>query len=205
MTTENTAAPHGQIAWPGKLTFVLICLTVAIPMLAAYWIYNNNDAVPKGTINKGQLIVPATHLGTTNYRQTTGSELDWLSARKWNMVTVTDGTCNEHCQQNLYYSRQVHVRLAKEAERIQRLLLIVNDNPNFNNLPEIAMNDSGLTVASITPRKWQELFTNSMPSNATNTLMLVDQAGFAMMSYSKEHSGSDILDDLKRLLKYSYQ
>lgn len=205
MTTENTAAHAKAIAWPGKLTFILLCLTVALPMISAYWIYQNGTAIPKGTINKGHLITPATQLNSLDFYSLEGQASNWLNSRNWRMVTVIDGNCDAVCKQNLYQSRQVHVRLAKEADRIQRLLVIVSNTPDAALLPEIAANDSGLTIVSVANQAWSAAFNRSDVANFNNSLMIVDQDGFAMMAYSPDHSGSDVLDDLKRLLKYSYE
>ena len=35
--------------------------------------------------------------------------------------------------------------------------------------------------------------------------ILIDQEGFAMMAYDNHHSGNQLLKDIKRLLKYSYE
>lgn len=35
--------------------------------------------------------------------------------------------------------------------------------------------------------------------------ILIDQDGFAMMVYDNQHSGNQLLKDIKRLLKYSYE
>ncbi|BFM04819.1 hypothetical protein [Halioxenophilus aromaticivorans] len=205
MTAENAIPEPRQSLWPGKLTFVLLCLTVAMPMVTAYWVYNNASAIPDGTVNKGLLIVPATQLKDLSVSDSEQLPSQWLNSRKWRMVTVINGQCDSRCMQNLYVSHQVHVRLAKDAERIRRFLLVVSDNPNIKALPEIALNDSGLQIITIRTQPWQNAFADTSLINAFNSLMLVDQEGFAMMSYSDVNTGSDVLDDLKRLLKYSYE
>jgi hypothetical protein len=45
--------------------------------------------------------------------------------------------------------------------------------------------------------------TNAQWTNDTPRLFLVDQQGVAMMYYTPEHDGSDLLGDLKHLIKYS--
>ena len=173
-------------------------------MLAAYWVYHTASAIPSDTINKGLLIVPATQLKDVSTVPAKSSLTDhWLAERKWRMVTVINGECDAQCMQNLYHSHQVHVRLAKDAERIQRFLLLVGDATSIQQLPEIAVNDSGLQILSVPAQQWQSTFANTSIIDANNTLMLVDQQGFAMMSYSAVNTGSDVLDDLKRLLKNS--
>ncbi len=205
MTADNTISSSNHSIWPGKLTFALLCLTVALPMLAAYWVYHTASAIPDSTVNKGKLIVPATTLTTLPIKQASGQASPWLDGRKWRMVTIVDDHCNSNCMQNLYNSHQVHVRLAKDAERIERFLLLLTDTPNAIKLPEIAKNDPGLQIITSQPQSWQSAFADTSLQDVSDALILVDQQGFAMMSYSDANTGSDVLDDLKRLLKYSYE
>ena len=39
----------------------------------------------------------------------------------------------------------------------------------------------------------------------TNRAYLVDQQGFAMMSYDLSHKGTEIIEDIEHLMKYSSQ
>ena len=39
----------------------------------------------------------------------------------------------------------------------------------------------------------------------TNRAYLVDQQGFVMMSYNLSHKGTEIIEDIKHLMKYSAQ
>jgi glutathione peroxidase-family protein len=39
----------------------------------------------------------------------------------------------------------------------------------------------------------------------TNRAYLVDQQGFAMMSYDLSHKGTEIIEDIEHLMKYSAQ
>jgi len=206
MAAEHSiATSHSNSIWPGKLTLVLLCLTVALPMLAAYWIYESGTGIPEGTINKGDLIIPATSLQNLPVNDQQQNPANWLDGHKWRLITVTDNGCDSSCVHNLYVSHQVHVRLAKDAERVQRYLVVVANNPDFAQVPEIAQSDSGLTILTVTADAWRAEFGNTNYATPKNGLMVVDQAGFAMMSYQETHTGSDLLDDLKRLLKYSYE
>jgi hypothetical protein len=44
-----------------------------------------------------------------------------------------------------------------------------------------------------------------MQNIKTNRAYLVDQQGFAMMSYDLSHKGTEIIEDIEHLMKYSAQ
>ncbi|WP_317932823.1 hypothetical protein [Halioxenophilus sp. WMMB6] len=200
----NPTLPASETAkGPGRLTLFFICLTVMAPMIGAYWIYESGRGIPQSTINKGQLIAPAVSIAGLTFFDQNHTALPWTDAHQWRMVTVSQGGCDKGCQDNLYVTHQVHVRLAKEAHRIQRLLLLVSNSPDFTQLPEAALVDSGLTVVSISPEAWAAA--NLQRSDNASDIVIVDQEGFAMMRYDSRHTGNDLLADLSRLLKYSYE
>lgn len=206
MNAEQVIAVPSQGKSLGRFTLLMLCLTIAAPMLAAYWIFQSGNGIPTSTINKGSLIQPATVIEQLNVTNVTGAD-HWLAERRWRVATVTHNQCDQQCLDNLYISHQVHVRLAKEAHRIQRLLVIVSPTAqNASSLPESVRNDSGLNVVTVTPAAWQASFSNSSLNAQTDKgIVLIDQENFAMMHYNEAHSGSDLLDDLTRLLKYSYE
>ncbi len=214
MTIENTLPVNNAAPITGKLVLVLLFLAVATPMLAAYWIFFTGQGIPSNTINKGTLLSPATtvlslpiHTSQHHDNQTHNNHPQastWANQKHWQILTVAEIPCAEVCLQQLYTARQVHIRLAKEAHRIERYLVLIQQQPNFHQIPNQAIEDSGLSVVSVTPSAWQQQFSGaSLTPN--EHIVVVDQDGFAMMTYDANNSGSDLLDDLTRLLKFSYE
>jgi hypothetical protein len=176
-------------------------LVVATPMLAAYWIFHSGSAIPTSTINKGELITPATQVGTLPYTEISPAAMQ--GDIKWQIFTVATHRCDQACADQLYLSRQVHIRLAKEAHRIQRVLVLL-DAAEGAQAPSDYLADGGLQVVSLPQHQWQSAFSLA-GSTAPAGITLVDQNGFAMMNYTTQHTGNDLLADLTRLLKYSYE
>ena len=199
-STSAQSAPNDRQVTIGRATLILLMLTVATPMLAAYWVYFTGDA-PTSTINKGVLITPATQVNQLPYKALGDSKIPSLTDKHWRVFTLATGECAELCNEQTYIARQVHKRLAKEAHRIQRFLVLLDYNGSA--LPTEVSADSGLIVVNLPSQDWQATFAAS-GAEAPGGITLVDQDGFAMMSYGQEHTGNDFLDDFKRLLKYSY-
>ncbi|GAA6168950.1 hypothetical protein [Sessilibacter corallicola] len=210
--TNNNVLPKHTAQTRGRLTGIFLVITFAAPMLIAYWIYHTGMGIPDATVNKGTLLFPATDISSLMAKDSQGNTAAVAdkSSKLWRMIIPIDNQCDEACAENIYTTRQVHKRLAKESHRIERFLLQINDShidldPGFIRTLEIE--DPGLAIAQVNQSLWMNLFsdTNALNSSKTPSIILVDQEGFAMMIYNQDHSGNDLLTDLSRLLKYSYE
>ncbi len=186
----------------------LILAIIALPMMAAYIIFTTGVGIPTATVNKGDLLLPATSISDLDI--TTGAQQPLSipgEKRLWRMLVVGGNTCDQVCQDLLYLSRQVHVRLGEKAVRVERLYLntAATYAPGF--ATELAEQHPRLVQAHVNAEQWQQTFAGTSISAhplTSHHLYVVDQEGFAMMSYDSSHGGSALLDDIKRLLKYSY-
>ncbi len=206
---------EGPVSISDRRSKIMACLVVGVitlPMLIAYLIFKTGVGMPTTTVNKGELIVPATSLGELPLENQSRQRVDWLQTsvegdQKWRLLIVNDGKCGEACQSQLYKARQVHKRLAQKAGRVERLFLTTS--PNLS--PEIQTLLSNeyplMAVGVIEKHIWQSQFASSSLPNVINSekIIVVDQQGYAMMNYGVEHTGGEMLDDIKRLLKYSYE
>lgn len=205
------------------LTALLLIFTVVGPMVGAYLIYSTGSGIPQATVNKGDLLFPpvnVSHLPIDN----SGTVQTLLPAqteekRKWRLVIPVSSSCDDACMANLYTTQQVQKRLGKDANRLERILVLLengNDQTPASKssaaetdhqltLPQHYFNN--LQIGSTELTEWQRYFsdTSALNSFQNDSVILVDQEGFAMMSYAKGFQGNDLLDDLKRLLRYSYE
>lgn len=179
------------------------------PMLAAYVVFKTGFAMPTGTINKGELILPATSLKELNWINTNSESVDLFSNNAiWRMALVVNGECYETCKQQLYISRQVHIRLGEKARRVERLL--INTGPAFSRAFEDYLKAEHVKLITLSGdlAEFKDTFANTNISEhglSGHEIYYIDPQGFAMMSYSSEKEGGDLLKDIKRLLKYSYE
>ncbi len=208
---NNEAAPlhvtSGRIRQ--RLMGFLVLAIIILPMLSAYFIYKTGIGLPSQTINKGELIIPATSLNQFSVMSLTGKKKLLLASTidgksKWRLIIVGDDHCVSSCSEQLYKARQVNLRLSENSHRVERILL-ANVVPDTAAMQRLERDYPDMDIAVINRDVWQKVFkgTNYMPQVAD--IVVVDQQGFAMMHYSKNHSGGEVLDDLKRLLKYSYE
>ena len=126
---------------------------------------------------------------------------------KWTLVYLLHGNCRETCLENLYKMRQLRLAMGKNAQRVQRAVLVagndrqaltqaqLSDYPGqYVVYPENMDTGALLSLFRLTP--------DDRPF-AGDRLYLVDPMGNLMMSYSAALAPGGIIKDLTRLLKYS--
>jgi cytochrome oxidase Cu insertion factor (SCO1/SenC/PrrC family) len=193
----------------GRLQAAAIMAIVIAPMLIAYGVYFSGVGIPQTTVNKGELIDPPQSIKELSLQ--TLDNQDWnisSTQKRWRWVIPGYSTCNEQCQENLYLTRQVHIRLAEKSGRVERLYLLLDDQMESSTLAFIQQEHPHMPIVKTTQAAIDELFARTnLPANAIaeGRYFLMDQEGFIMMSYTPEHQGKELLDDIKRMLKYSYE
>ena len=188
-------------------------------------------AIISGVIIAGLLLVPKTEearnsllakLGTTNHgtfidppRDITALSLQdmqsqpWLYAEKkikWRLMIVDDGQCLQACRDALYMTRQVHIRIGKNAKRLERIYLLLGNTLS----PELAdyfkVEHPYLKVVKGDFNEYSQWLNGAsvegLSAEAAH-ILVVDQNALAMMFYGSEHNGVEVLEDLNHLLKYS--
>jgi len=126
--------------------------------------------------------------------------------KKWRIMVPISANCEAACQKNLFITRQVHIRLAEKAPRVERIFLAL-DGVSAQQKQQLLVEHPNVL--------WLDSSQAALVNWLTNTAMatvqvdkryfLIDQDGFGMMSYSAEHTGQELLEDLKKLLKYTYE
>lgn len=188
----------------------------AIPfglMAIAAVVYNlvESGVINVGSKNEGVLIQPPIQLN--GLALTTNVELarDNIWAGKWSIVIRGGANCDVDCLDTLLITRQIHKRLNKEGNRVQRVYLstvpalsdeLASHLAAENHYMKLAVVDE-IANESVNQLALIELDKVLASANQTVRFFLVDPDGWAMMYYLDEHDGVVILKDLKYLLKYS--
>lgn len=213
LSQAGSRAGHGDRergASVGRLQGISLIAAVALPIVAAYVVYYTGLGMPDGTVNQGQLIEPPVDVaGLTMQEHGDSADSQPLSLdtapAKWRYLILPDGPCESACKSLLYTSRQVHIRLSEKAERVERLFVSAAPLP-AEQQAALAAEHPRLRFVSVEPGMLEALRSDSgVPTGEGPRLLLVDQEGFAMMRYGNEHNGNQLLKDIKRLLKYSYE
>lgn len=212
--TANTSAAAEKIEKKTGLSRfqgISVIASVALPILAAYIVYYTGLGMPEGTVNQGKLLQPPVSVaqlpfieGSSAAESGTALNLGEEEA-KWRYLILPAGDCEAECEKLLYTSRQVHIRLGEKADRVERLL--VTGAPLSDSERETLQREHPrLRPLQLDSASLQRLQSETaQPELSGPRLLLVDQQGFAMMAYDNDHSGNQLLKDIKRLLKYSYE
>jgi hypothetical protein len=160
---------------------LLVALVCAAPFVLGTVAYLAGWS-PGGASNYGELIPP---------RPLAESAFAGLRG-KWVMVAFDAAACDAHCEQKLYYMRNVRRAQGKFMDRIERLWVVTDGGqPRAEVLAAI----EGTRLARFSP--------GAFPGNAADHIYLVDPIGNLMMRFPRDPDPSRMIKDLQRLLKYS--
>ena len=169
--------------------FVALLMIAFVPILIAYGAFFHFPGwAPAGTTNQGELIAPPID------GRTMSEQLGTFS--KWVLIQPVEGSCTEQCREMLYLSRQVVTGLGKDANRIQRAVMLAADVPD--DLKEHLKNDHP-DVEVVTGRN----AVAPVPGSDGPMLLLMDPNHNILMYYTLDKAGKPMLRDLKHLLRIS--
>jgi hypothetical protein len=159
-----------------------------------------------GTSNRGVLLRPMVPVAGLDLHAPDGAPLEWATlAPKWRLLIPVVSPCAETCRAALYLTRQVHVRLEKDAARVERVLLVLGEPLDQETVAWLEHEHPHLTLLRGDAdgfARWPAAAAAAWTPNAS-PVFVVDRAGMAMLYFTPEHSGADMLADLRHLLKYS--
>ena len=176
-----------------------ILLIPALVMGLAWFIYFTGIGIPDGRTNKGTLISPPTAFDELQLHN--GSEKINLAALEgnWGVIVFGSSACDQAtCQESLYKTRQVHIALGKESDRLVRLYVA----PKAPALPDELVTEHP-KVFWLNSTKAQIVKALNLKEWPENQYFIVDPLGNIMMQYFPEQEGGDLLKDLRKLMKAS--
>ncbi len=186
-----------------SMTVAAILIVSFLPIAAAYTMFYTGIGVPNNTVNKG-ILLPIAVSTEKIFEVDFFKEIE--ADKKWRLVLPVNDNCNQACQENLYITRQVHIRLGEKGTRIERIAVNIGGQTGKNYLASIEQEHPKLKQVSVDKDKWQQWLEESkvdLDFSAEPYYLLLDQQGYAMMYYTNAQHGNDLLKDLKRALKHS--
>jgi len=215
-TLQQKRARRVLLLIAGIPVAVMLAATVLWGVVEAGYV----DVVDRfGTANHGDLITPPRSVSEAVFRHEGVAEVLWRDLPvKWRLLVVQRGeTCDMVCQQQLYQTRQIHLALGKDFNRVDRVLLgdtapdgvlLVGDERSQGDAakprslaPWLAREHQGLTSLTLPPSMLEALVPEVSVSRAQ--WYVVDPAGWIMMRMSDELHYKDVISDLRFLLKHS--
>ena len=164
-----------------------------------------------GSKNNGVLVRPLLQMTELFKEGAPGSiegverEAASLLQGKWTMIVRTKADCDQRCRDALYLSRQLHVRLNKDAYRVRRVYMYESES-QLNAEFKAFLDQEHPLIATL---PITSAIGDQLASKTTSTagepasFFLVDPQGWLMMYYLAHHDGNAVLADLKHLLKLS--
>ena len=172
-----------------------------LPLVLAFMTYYGSSWRPQAHVNHGQLLVPPHLLPQLALRRISAGESDTPLRRKWSLVYVAEGACQEECRQALYLMRQTRLSLNTDMTRVARVLLAAGET---SGLETLAHEYPGLTLLDARAPAGAALLREFPLEARAHTLFVVDPLGNLMMSYDARQDPHGLLEDLKKLLRLSH-
>jgi hypothetical protein len=205
-----------------KLTFLL--LIAALPIGSATWYFGTQEYQGlMATTNKGVLINPVIDITALQLRTGAGEPAyqsfeertvdvapEDYDAPPWQLLYLGAPECDDSCVDRLYFLRQLHVRLGREFDRIQRVYVQASDVPGP--LPEntaalLGEQQPDMKVVYADRTALLNQLRATVPAGvdplAQHYIYVVDPLGNVMLYFRPENSPEDILSDLDTLLDSS--
>ena len=206
---QNETLQEQQQIKKNRTMGLLVIGAVALPMLGAYLLFKTEFAIPTNTVNKGDLLLPPQEIVELPLFDESGEPVDILAGdNKWRILIPGSANCDDSCEQTLYLTRQVHTRLGNKAGRVQRYYLNRDQQLSAATKERFKVEYPHLKTVNMTADDFADFIADSNVANADDLdqrYFVMDQEGFVMMSYLPRHTGNELLIDLKRLLRYSYE
>ncbi len=205
-----------------KLTFLL--LIAVLPISLATWYFGTREYQGvAATTNKGVLVIPVLDVTTLDLRNGAGASayqpFDELVAgvspedykpRPWQLLYLGAPECDDSCVERLYFLRQLHVRLSREFDRVERVYVQASDVPGP--LPDVTAalmtaQQPDMKVVYAGASALSERLQAPVPVGADpvseHYIYVVDPVGNVMLYFTPENTPEDILSDLDTLLDNS--
>lgn len=158
-----------------------------------------------GTSNHGRLlapVVPIAELPMTSSVGVVEQSTEWVP--RWRLFVVAGMPCADVCRDVLHVTRQIHVRLGRNADRLERVLLIPGV-VDAETLGWAEREHPHMRILQTTPAafaQWRAAQQLGWDPGDVGVL-LIDPQGAAMLYFAPGFEGADLLADLNHLLKYS--
>lgn len=203
MTQENTEAKANKLPWP-----VIIMLGMLTMVIGLGFFLSPKSETDKlwwvnllGTTNYGILLNPPVPVSVNEIQTSEGQPWSAFDNDTFKLVVINEGDCEEACQDMLLSTKQLHVRLNRDYEDVERAFLpkgiFVEQAQGL-----VAELDDYTLLNPNQSKLLQDLSTTNIPAlNEGPVLLMIDPANLAMMAYTKEHTGSEVLEDLEHLLE----
>jgi hypothetical protein len=201
MMTDAVPATESLSHWRRYRVLYLLLAVCVAPVVASYTAYY--FVPPEGRTNYGTLLQPQRPLPALSLQRLDGTAVAAGTLRgAWTLVQADRGACDEQCKKKLWQMRQVRLTTGRDADRVQRLWLIVDGAP----LATLLMReyDGTLFLRARADEVTQFLLLpDQSDAQLADHIWLIDPLGNLMLRWPKDADPSRMKKDLIKLLKAS--
>ncbi len=193
-TSSAAPAPEAARRRRGRLVAAAIFAVCALPLAAAVVAYF--FLPPSGRVNYGDLLEPR-RLPAVRLERVDGGPfvLDELKG-KWVMLQLDAAACGESCQAKLFNMRQSRLAQGDNADRVARVWLVDGGGTPPAGLARLY---DGVVMVRAAP----EIVVALPAPEPRDHVFLLDPRGDVILRFPQNADPKRIIQDLRRLLKYS--
>lgn len=187
----------------GRFKLLMVIAVCAAPVLASYFTYFVVRPDGSGTAY-GTLIQPAVAMPRVRGTLLDGQPQPLRGlVGQWLLVTVDSGACAVACERRLFLQRQLREMAGREADRIDKLWLVIDDAPLSPALQQALLATPAMNVLRL-PRAVVAAWLKPAPGQALEDhLYIVDPLGDWMMRAPANADPMRLKRDVDRLLRGS--
>jgi len=206
-STFRTGRQRGFLT--SRQAFVVIGLIFLAPAFVAWVMHHggNGGWRPQGLTNKGSLVHPARPLRMPDGLRAADRPLNDFLHGMWTLLYIGTGDCDVVCLDNLYKMRQVRIAQNENMKRVQTLFLLQGERVPPELASRLQSDYHDLTVVPVSGAQAQQIAPFFLIDGAgmekAGRVYIVDPLGNLMMYYRPDADPRGMLDDLRKLLKYS--
>lgn len=206
-----------------RLKLILLLSGFLIPVVSASWYFRTiTDGSLLPTTNRGTLIQPVLELPALQLKDedggpaylsfdemTAGVAPDAYKPRPWQLLFMSRADCDAACVERLYFLRQMHIRLNRESERVQRVFVLVDDSRaqlSRELLDTFAAQQPDMRIVRGDPETLRAGLAPTVQGRdpvAEHFIYVADPVGNVMLYFTPENTLDEILKDIDKLLDQS--
>jgi cytochrome oxidase Cu insertion factor (SCO1/SenC/PrrC family) len=180
-----------------------VVFSFVAPVVAAYALFFLG-VTPPAFSNKGELLNPIIDVESFVLTDDKGKakSRDEITEHKWHMIYFAGPSCDDACNKILYNMRQINIAVGKNANRLQRLVVHL-DEPDEEFQALITKEYPEARHANASAGTIEAALQAVGPQFRSNEVYIMDPLGNIMLRFTQEQSYKDLLHDLNKLFKVS--
>jgi hypothetical protein len=179
----------------GRRRLLVVAGLFFVPLIAASLLHSVGWR-PAGQVNRGALLTPPILLPPLQ-ATALGLRAPPPASNAWLVLIVSQNGCADACRRALDDTRRVIDLLGRDRDRVRRVLLATERLD-----ASLVLEQSDLVAVDASTPEHSDI-RDALAQAADGVVFVADPRHYLMLRYEPGQDAKDLLDDLKRLLKYS--